>query len=164
MTVYLASYKAPGTIIDRFIRLWTGSIYSHSELVIDGMCYTSSGRDKGVRRKAMALPPEKWDLQPLPWADRHQIERYFQATRKHRYGYLRLLLTQMFNLGSNEAFLARVGRVLRMRPAPFCSDWIAAALGLPAAGIYNPGALHDLCRWITDNTEARHSPGFSSLE
>lgn len=150
MTVYLASYKAPGTFVDKFIRFWTGREHSHTELVIDGVGYSSSGRDKGVRRKEMAFPPEKWDLDPLPWADVEYALAYFQLTRKYRYGYFRLVLTQMFNLGSNENLLGRLWRVLRLKPTPFCSDWVAAALKIPSPGIYNPGSLRDLCRRITE--------------
>ena len=146
--VWLASYKAEGTWIDKFIRAWTGEAYSHSELLIDGVCYSSSGRDKGVRRKEMDLPLDKWDIIPLPWANAENALAYFQTTRKHRYGYFRILLTQFFNLGSNDTFLGRVSRVLGMKPSPFCSDWIAAALGLPDPGIYNPGSLDALCKWV----------------
>lgn len=36
--------------------------YSHSELCIDGICYSSSVRDGGVRSKIIDLSSGKWDL------------------------------------------------------------------------------------------------------
>ena len=38
----LAFYKAPGTWADKAIRLFTGSDYSHVELVINGTCCSVS--------------------------------------------------------------------------------------------------------------------------
>ena len=55
MSVQLALYKAPGEWTNALIRWWTRSQYSHCELVIDGTCYSSSERDRGVRSKVMAL-------------------------------------------------------------------------------------------------------------
>jgi hypothetical protein len=48
MSVQLALYKSHGNWVNRFIRWWTGSPYSHCELVINGTCYSSSVRDGGV--------------------------------------------------------------------------------------------------------------------
>jgi hypothetical protein len=59
MTVKLALYKGRGGIANAVIRWWTGSIYSHCELVVDGLCYSSSVMDKGVRRKQIDLADGK---------------------------------------------------------------------------------------------------------
>ena len=61
MTVQLAMYKAPGNWLNAAIRWWTGSQYSHCELVVRGTCYSSTIRDGGVRAKVMALPSDRWD-------------------------------------------------------------------------------------------------------
>jgi len=58
----IALYKAPGTIFDKLIRFVTRSQYSHCELVIDGLCYSSSPRDRGVRMKHIDLTEDKWDV------------------------------------------------------------------------------------------------------
>lgn len=74
--VVLALYKGPPKkrkvwqwIEHYAIRFWTGSQYSHAELCIDGVCYGSSSRDGGVRKKVIALDPTRWDLVPLREAD-----------------------------------------------------------------------------------------------
>ena len=67
--VQIAFYKGPPSNRDLKhvashygIRLWTWSKYSHAELVIDGVCYSSSARDKGVRRKDIDLTTGRWDV------------------------------------------------------------------------------------------------------
>lgn len=66
--VQIALYKGPPvndilhSISHYSVRLRTWSKYSHAELVIDGWAYSSSVRDKGVRRKKIDFNPERWDL------------------------------------------------------------------------------------------------------
>lgn len=143
MTVQLALYKGKGQIGNAFIRLWTGSIYSHCELVVDGWCYSSSVMDKGVRRKLVgegegriSLSPDKWDLVPLPWADADSIVQYFEETDHHRYGWPSLILSQLLNLNRP------------VKGAQFCSEWCAAAAGLPAPASLNPRTLGEWCVYL----------------
>lgn len=44
------------------IRLRTLSKYSHAELLIDGICYSSSSMDGGVRAKSIDITSGKWDV------------------------------------------------------------------------------------------------------
>ena len=142
MPAQLALYKGKGQLGNAAIRWWTGSPYSHCELVVDGWCYSSSVMDKGVRRKRVGpgadeigLSKDHWDLIELPWADAAAIVRYFEATDSDVYGWPSLIASQVFN---------------RNRPtehAAFCSEWCARALALPAPSIYNPGTLDDICTW-----------------
>lgn len=144
--VKLALYKGKGQLGNAAIRWWTGSPYSHCELVVDGWCYSSSVMDKGVRRKRVgpgadeiSLGADHWDQIELPWADGAAIVRYFEATDSDVYGWPSLIASQVFN---------------RNRPtehAAFCSEWCARALSLPAASIYNPGTLGELCSWLSAN-------------
>lgn len=143
MTVQLALYKGKGQIGNAFIRLWTGSIYSHCELVVDGWCYSSSVMDKGVRRKLfgqgddrISLSPDKWDLIPLPWATAGAIVEYFEATDHHRYGWPSLILSQFLNLNQP------------VKGAQFCSEWCAASLRLPAPSSLNPRTLGEWCAYL----------------
>lgn len=142
MTVTLALYKGKGQLGNAAIRWWTGSPYSHCELVVDGWCYSSSVMDKGVRRKRagpgadeISLGSDHWDLIELPWADGAAIARYFEATDSDVYGWPSLIASQVFN------------RNLPTQHAAFCSEWCALALGLPAPSIYNPGTLGKVCAW-----------------
>lgn len=137
MAVQLALYKGKGQIGNAFIRWWTGSQYSHCELVVDGWCYSSSVMDKGVRRKLIDLQDGKWDLTPLPFADAEYIRDYFDKTDHHRYGWIGLIGSQLLN------------RNLTEDGAQFCSEWCANALGIPAASSYSPASLGRFCAWMT---------------
>ena len=137
MTVQLALRKNDTRLTARGIQWWTDSIYSHCELVVDGMCYSSSAMDKGVRRKAITLDPAKWDVIDLPGADAARVLRHFQATRKHNYGWASLFSSQLFNLNRE------------LGKSPFCSQWCAAALGLPNPASYSPRTLGEICLYIS---------------
>lgn len=92
MSLSLALYKGPPsdllhTIGHNATKLWTWSKYSHAELVIDGVCWSSSSRDGGVRRKLIDLTSGKWDVfditnnivvisKVLLWFKEHENDEY----------------------------------------------------------------------------------------
>lgn len=118
----------------RLIALWTRSEFSHCELVVGGECFSSSIRDGGVRVKHIELRQPHWHVIDLPWADALRVKLLYLETRKHRYGWLDLLGSQVFN--------AR----LQSADKWFCSEWCAAALGLAVPELYSPGSLGEACR------------------
>lgn len=136
MSVRLALRKHDKRLTARFIQWWTGSPYSHCELVVDGLCYSSSAMDGGVRSKAIDLDLEKWALIDLPWADAGTILEHFRATDHYRYGWTGLIVSQLFNLNRETA------------GAQFCSQWCGAALGLPAPASLSPRTLGEWCAYI----------------
>ena len=63
----IALYKGPpSSILHKIshclIKFWTRSEYSHAELVINGICYSSSSRDGGVRSKKINIKSGRWDV------------------------------------------------------------------------------------------------------
>lgn len=80
----LALYKGEGNFYDLLTRLVTFSKYSHCELVIDGVCYSSSPRDGGVRAKIIDLQDGQWDtysikgdkVKALSWFNNHDGKSY----------------------------------------------------------------------------------------
>jgi len=136
MSVRLALRKNDNRISARIIQWWTGSKYSHCELLVDGYCYSSSVMDKGVRRKAIDLAPDKWDLIELPWANGEDVRGYFAETDGNQYGWPSLITSQLFNLNKP------------VKGAQFCSEWCAAAVGMPSPSSYSPGSMGELCRWM----------------
>lgn len=136
MRVQLAMYKGKGYIGNWFIREWTDSEYSHCELVVDGVCYSSSMMDGGVRAKVIDLNNGKWDLIDLPWVNGEDVLAYFAATDHMRYGWASLFTAQMFNLNRG------------IRNTKFCSQWCAVAMGLPNPLSYSPRTLMDIALYI----------------
>lgn len=141
--VRLALYKGKGQIGNAAIRAWTGSVYSHCELVVGDRCYSSSIMDGGVRCKSVgprpdqiSLSPDHWDQVELPWADAARVIRHFKRTDHYRYGWFALITSQVLNRNMGTA------------GAAFCSAWCADALGLPTPLIYAPGALAEQCKFL----------------
>ena len=129
----LALYKGKGTVGNAIIRWWTKSAYSHCELVIGDVSYSSSLRDGGVRAKRIEFDPAHWDFVAIPWATEHEVKMLYAQTDGEPYGWLDLLWRQVFNRPGNS-----IGW--------FCSEWCAAALGLPAPQSFSPATLGDYCR------------------
>lgn len=136
MTVKLALRKNDKRLISRAIQWWTNSIYSHCELVVNGVSYSSSAMDGGVRGKVIAMNSDKWDFIELPWADADAVIQYFSVTDHHKYGWLGLITGQLFNLNRSE------------KDTQFCSQWCAAAVGLPNPASYSPATLGALCGFV----------------
>ncbi|VVO24251.1 hypothetical protein [Pseudomonas fluorescens] len=136
MSVQLALRKDDERIGARFIQWWSGSPYSHCELVVSGVCYSSSIMDKGVRAKVIELEPEKWDVIDLPWADAGTVLKYFAKTDGFSYGWFSMIFSQLFNRNQTDG------------DSQFCSEWCAAAVGIPNPSIHSPKTLADACRYM----------------
>lgn len=148
MTVQLALRKHDTRIAAKVIQFWTSSIYSHCELVVDGVSYSSSAMDGGVRGKIIDMDPDKWDFLELPWADADGVINYFKETDHHKYGWLGLITGQLLNLNRAKS------------DTQFCSQWCAGALGIPNASSYSPVTLSTLVKYITA-MQKPHSMGKS---
>ena len=129
----LALYKGKGTVGNWLIRWWTKSPYSHCELVIGGVAYSSSLRDGGVRAKRMFFDLEHWSFIELPWADPVAVLRYFEQTQGEPYGWRDLLWRQVFNRPGDSY-------------GQFCGEWCAAALGLQNPQTFSPARLGEYCQ------------------
>ena len=132
----LALYKGKGRIGNAAIRWWTRSPYSHCELVIDGVAYSSSIMDSGVRAKRIEFDPEHWDFVDLPWASAALVKSTFASTQGDPYGWGDLFWRQVFNRPGDTH-------------GQFCSEWCARALGLPNPQQYSPATLGDYCTYRT---------------
>lgn len=136
MTVVLASRKNDTRVSARIIQWWTSSEYSHCELVVDGVSYSSSVMDGGVRGKVIRMAEDKWDFLELPWADSEKIKNYLRETDHHKYGWAGLVMSQLFNMNRSGG------------KSQFCSQWCAAALSLPSPASYSPETLSELCGFV----------------
>lgn len=129
-------YKGKGKIGNALIRWWTKSPYSHCEIVADGVCYSSSLMDNGVRAKVIDLDDGNWELIEIEWASAKEVHDYYSQTCSRPYGWLDLVMRQILRL----PILDDAGE--------FCSEWCANALGLPDARDHSPASLARLVRKI----------------
>lgn len=149
----IAFYKGPAQdwrhkLAHWAVCLFTRSNYSHCELVIDGICWSASARDGGVRRKVIDLKSGRWDVVPihgdrvgaLAWFTAHEGEAYDWA------GVFRFALPWLPNSDTrwycSEACAAAIALSARSNaPIP----WLRGANVSPAAlfawCVAQPGAV-----------------------
>ncbi|MDT4848868.1 hypothetical protein FQZ97_829720 [compost metagenome] len=121
--IFLALYKGKGQLFNQLIRLWTGSMYSHCEIVMpDGRWLSASAMDGGVRAKRIDQKPEHWELIPVPWANPMVIEDVFENHQGKGYDWAGIFLSQLLSSGLHD------------RRRMFCSEFCAAALGFHGIG------------------------------
>ena len=114
----------------RLICWWTRSPYSHVEIVINGVCYSSSLRDGGVRKKVIDLDKPWWRVIPITWRDEEAALRVFRRYEGQPYGWTDLITQHVLRLPVDD-------------PGLLCSELCALMLGLPestARGM-SPGQL-----------------------
>ena len=85
--VTVAFYKGKGTWVNGLIRWWTKSEYSHVELIVDGVWYTSATWEKGTVARALKGNPEKWDMVELPCTVEQKVNATVSARNKLGKGY-----------------------------------------------------------------------------
>lgn len=90
----LAFYKGPPVdfvhkVSHHATCIWTRSRYSHVELIIDGWCYSASGRDHGVRKKKIPNinTSGRWDVYDV-LIDKEFALNLFKALEGKGYDYL----------------------------------------------------------------------------
>lgn len=130
----LAFYKGRGTVFDRAIRWWQRGPYSHVEAVLrsnpDGTAEcASSVPGTGVRIASISLPASDWDVLEVV-ADVEAVRAWF-----------------LNHVGAGYDWLGIFGFVVRpFRDEPghfFCSEAIAAALGVREPWRLDPNGLAD---------------------
>ena len=127
-----AFYKAtlPGVqgLYSRLVRFIDRGAYSHCELVFsDGMSASSSFLDRGVRFKQIDFDPAKWDIVEVT-GDEKSARQWFNAHAGQPYD---LIGTARFIFGV----------IPPSQKKWFCSEAVAAALGMNEPWRYGPCGL-----------------------
>jgi len=141
---YKGTHPGMAGIYNRLVRWWTRSPYSHVELIFfDGgpdansQAASSSYMDGGVRFSWFKFDPALWDFVDLPdalalpalaWFDKHEGAAYDL-------------------LGNVHFVLSAVGDDKRKW---FCSEAVAAALGIPDPERFDPGTLHAALTFLNE--------------
>ena len=128
----------PG-VFNRAVRWWTNGPYSHCEVVLwrlsDGraVCGSSANLDGGVRREILDLDPARWDIVEVPWARQSAALDWFCNHDGDGYDTLGLF-----------GFVGPRGDGDQHKW--FCSETVAAALGLDESWRYDPNTLAAVLR------------------
>lgn len=139
--ITLAFYKGWGgdavaRIGDGVIRAVTLSRYSHVEAILESgvqlggeyLAFSSSFRDGGVRAKYITFKPERWDLVEVA-ADPDRFRAEFELRAGRAYDFAGAMLSPL-----------RLPWPLT-GPRDFCSEVVAAGLGLVAPWGFSPARL-----------------------
>lgn len=124
MKAQLWFYKGPGHIFDQIIRWWTDSIYSHVEIVVDGIAYGADAWQGRVRvANTSTFNRDNWDV--------------FEITAIHDTAWLNAQLGKKYDwLGIMGFLLFRVDDPSRW----YCSELAAAFIGIQDRPV-SPGDL-----------------------
>lgn len=104
MIVKVAFYKGKGNFFDKLIRWWTKSQYSHCELVIHNLWYSSSPRNGKVRFEAINPNSSHWDyidIQVSPEQTANLVA-FFQSRIGKKYDWLGIALSQVLPLNIDD--------------------------------------------------------------
>ena len=123
-------YKARnGKIGDKIVGIV--SIFSHVELEIDGVCYSSSNRDYGVRSKIIDTSnKQKWvSFELKNNIDKNICLNYFKRVEGQKYDWLNIFFSQIIKLN------------IQSSNKQICSEFVGNCLQLDNAYKYSPEAL-----------------------
>lgn len=134
--IRLALYKGPTDDLIHSISHWVTCIvlsirdmkinkYSHTEIQVDGECFSSSVRDGGVRSKTIDLFSGKWDYIELPNEYTNKALEVFNLKRGNKYDWFGAL-------GFGLPFLKQDTN------KDYCFEINAEMLGLDTLKMYSP--------------------------
>lgn len=139
--IEVAFYRDSGRFLDRVIRWWTNSQFSHCEIVLsrngnEAVLFSASARDGGVRKVTRNLLPDRWDIITVGRVNRQDLDRLIIEEAGAGYDYLGLFGSQFFASG------------WQSRKRWFCSEICAEVLGLPDPQRYSPESLRRLLLFL----------------
>lgn len=135
LALYTATRPGIQGVYSHLVRSVDGGIYSHCELVFsDGMSASASFIDGGVRFKRIDYDPEHWDFIDLPACLESAARQWFIDHEGARYDLLGNLKFVIWLIPQSESRW-------------FCSEAIAAALGMPEPWRYGPCGLAAALSW-----------------
>ena len=95
----IAFYTGNGKISDRLVRSWTKSRFSHVELIINSISYSSSPRDGVVRKKNIKYEAENWRIFDLKNIfDIKVALKFLNENLGQKYDHKGIFLSQVINL------------------------------------------------------------------
>ena len=149
MNVYIGLYKGKGTLINKIVRWWTKSQYSHAELILDDK-QTWIGISPFIKsqvtdRKNVEYNTDKWDFYKIPVTEEQYtaILDFYDITKGATYDWAGMLLSQFLSFR------------IKQKHKWYCSEWILYALRISCVVDWkiirifdqsdlSPSKLHDI--------------------
>ena len=153
MEIQIAFYKGEGNWLNKLVRWWTKSKYSHAELILpDGITWLGISpflKSKVESREKLIVDDLEWDFVSIRITEEQyqNIIDFYNETCGNGYDWTGMLLSQFlpFRIKHNKRW--------------YCSEWIAYALRISCVvdwkiiKIYDrkdlsPGVLYDITKKI----------------
>lgn len=131
--VKIAFYKNKSHLFNKLVSWYTRGKYSHCEIIVgetqagESVCYSSSFRDHGVRKKYIILDPNVWDVVTIDY-DPKIAQDWFDQRIGYKYDVLGLV-----------GFLFR--RLDGEKRKYFCSEAVAESIGFSESWRFDPNTL-----------------------
>lgn len=137
----VAFHKGGNQIGDRIIKWWDDGLYSHAEIIFSTGLWASASFMDGMKvRGKFIIPGENnWDYLTLPAAYEAPALEFFKQTDGIRYdlfGQVRFIFAPYRGRGNKY----------------WCSEWVAAALGLREPWRYGPNGLYNVLCTLKEDT------------
>jgi hypothetical protein len=120
--IKIAFYKGEGNFINKIVRRWTKSVYSHAELILpDDITWIGISpflKSKVASRQKSSVEYEEWDFIPIDVTQEQLdiIMEFFEYTKGQGYDWTGMLLSQFLPCK------------IKHKKRWYCSEWIAYAL------------------------------------
>lgn len=128
MKIEVIFYKGKGDFLDKLIRLFTRSIYSHCEVKIGNIFYGVNPAHNKVSKYYRDFKKEDWDSIKINITKKN-FEIFFSYTKNKKYDWKGIFFSQIFPFK------------IHSKNKYFCSEWCAELLGLDRPYKYSPKKL-----------------------
>ena len=134
MKIKIAFYKGEWEFVNRIVRWWTKSPYSHAELVLsDGATWIGISpflKSEVSARKKDGINLNEWEFIEFDITQEQNdiIMQFYEETKGNRYDWFGMIASQLLS-----------PFVLKQRGHWYCSEWIAYALRI--AGVFDWKAI-----------------------
>jgi len=139
MIIKVAFYKGQGNWLNKIIRWWTKSKYTHAELVLpDGITWISISPFLSSRvesRYNIDYESKNWDFIEFELTEKQHdtIIDFFNETRGCKYDWIGMLLSQFIPFH------------IKRKNKWYCSEWIAYALRISNIINWKTIKIYDQC-------------------
>jgi len=122
MEINIAFFRGRGGFINKVVRWWTKSEYSHAELVMpDGLTWIGISPFKTSKLQArynLDYDPSEWDFIAIEITEKQLkiINEFFEFTKGSHYDWVGMILSQLLPYN------------IKRKNKWYCSEWIAYAL------------------------------------
>jgi len=139
MEINIAFYRGNGGIVNKIVRWWTKSEYSHAELVMpDGLTWIGISPFKTSKLQSvfkLDYDPKEWEFISIEITEQQLevINEFFRATEGCQYDWVGMILSQLLPYN------------IKRKNKWYCSEWIAYALRISCVIDWRTIKIYDRC-------------------